>query len=107
MSPTIENVLVPLLSSDPTLLNSEGPFCITKVTLAMVSTLLMTVGFPHKPEVVGNGGRVRGVPLLPSIEAMRAVSSPQTNAPAPTFIFTSKLNPESRIFSPRNPASFI
>ena len=30
-----------------------------------------------------NGGRGRGMPRLPSMERIRAVSSPQTKAPAP------------------------
>ena len=43
-----------------------------------VSTLLITVGLPHNPLVVGNGGLCFGCPLSPSIEAIIAVSSPQT-----------------------------
>jgi hypothetical protein len=34
--------------------------------------------------MAGNGGRGRGMPRLPSIELSKAVSSPQTNAPAPS-----------------------
>lgn len=37
------------------------------------------------PASAGKGGRIRGIPLLPSIEAISAVSSPQTKAPAPSF----------------------
>ena len=37
----------------------------------------MLVGFPQRPEMAGNGGRGRGMPRLPSMEAIRAVSSPQ------------------------------
>src|SRR3972149_1464243 len=48
--------------------------------LANVSTLLMLVGFPQSPATAGKGGRVRGIPRRPSIEAIRAVSSPQTKA---------------------------
>ena len=60
-------------------------------TLAKVSTLLMLVGLPQRPETAGNGGRVRGMPRLPSMEAMSAVSSPQTKAPAPSLRCRSKL----------------
>ena len=55
-------------------------------TLEQVSTLLMLVGLPQRPLTAGNGGRVRGMPRLPSMEAMSAVSSPQTKAPAPSLI---------------------
>ena len=51
--------------------------------LANVSTLLMRVGCPNSPSIAGYGGRGRGVPRLPSTDAINAVSSPQTNAPAP------------------------
>jgi len=40
--------------------------------LARVSTLLITVGLPHNPEMAGYGGLGRGLPLLPSIEASKA-----------------------------------
>jgi len=59
---------------------------------AKVSTLLIKVGFPHKPDSAGNGGRGLGVPLFPSMEAINAVSSPHTNAPAPMRTSTSKEN---------------
>ena len=55
--------------------------------LANVSTLLMLVGLPQRPETAGNGGRERGMPRRPSMLAIRAVSSPQTKAPAPSLIF--------------------
>lgn len=40
----------------------------------------MLLGFAQSPETAGNGGRGRGIPRSPSMEAMRAVSSPQTKA---------------------------
>ena len=43
-----------------------------------------------------------GVPRLPSMEAMRAVSSPQTKAPAPMRRSMRKLKPVSKILLPRN-----
>ena len=51
--------------------------------LARVSTLFTMVGFWKRPATEGNGGRGRGMPRRPSTEAMSAVSSPQTKAPAP------------------------
>ena len=68
-------------------------------TFAMVSTLLTMVGFWNKPDTEGNGGRGRGMPRRPSTEAMSAVSSPQTKAPAP--FLTRSLN-----WKPRCPTGF-
>jgi hypothetical protein len=45
------------------------------------------VGLPQRPDTAGKGGRGRGSPRLPSIEARRAVSSPQTKAPAPSLMW--------------------
>ena len=47
-------------------------------TAAMVSTLLMTVGRPNRPEIAGSGGFARTMPRLPSRLSSIAVSSPQT-----------------------------
>ena len=55
-------------------------------TSARVSTLLITVGLPHNPCFTGKGGRSRGMPRFPSIEAINAVSSPHTKAPAPSLM---------------------
>ena len=66
--------------------------------VARVSTLFRTVGFSQRPAIAGNGGRGRGSPRLPSTERMRAVSSPQTKAPAPIMISMSKLKPVPRMF---------
>ncbi len=74
-------------------------------TLAQVSTLLMLVGLPHKPATAGNGGRERGMPRLPSMLAISAVSSPQTKAPAPSFTFRWKPKPLPRMSSPSRPSS--
>ncbi len=65
--------------------------------------MLITVAFSNKPDSLGNGGLERGSPLFPSIEAISAVSSPQTKAPAPNLILTLKSKPLSKIFSPSNP----
>ncbi len=59
-------------------------------TLTSVSTLLATVGLPNRPFSTGNGGLERGSPRRPSMELNRAVSSPQTYAPAPRRISMSK-----------------
>ncbi len=56
-----------------------------KGTLAQVSTLFILVGLPSSPDWAGNGGRALGMPRFPSMEAISAVSSPQTKAPAPIF----------------------
>ena len=105
--PTRENVFVPLQASVPKSVYQSAPRRMIFAIVPRVSTLLIIVGLPHNPATAGNGGRVRGIPLLPSIEAISAVSSPQTKAPAPSFILISRLNPEPRIFSPISPSSSI
>ena len=71
--------------------------------LAYVSTLLINVGFPNSPTFAGKGGLTLGCPLLPSIDSNSAVSSPHTNAPAPSLISISNEKLEPKIFSPKNP----
>ena len=44
-----------------------------------------------EPFWAGNGGRGRGRPEWPSSDAMSAVSSPQTNAPAPSTVSMSNV----------------
>ena len=61
-----------------------APFSKMRGTFARVSTLLMTVGRPNKPDCTGKGGRSRGSARLPSIDSKSADSSPQIYAPAPT-----------------------
>ena len=68
-----------------------------------VSTLLILVGLPNSPLTAGNGGRVIGIPRRPSMLAMSAVSSPQTNAPAPSLMTISNEKSDPRIFSPSSP----
>src|SRR5207244_10515591 len=67
-------------------------------TAASVSTLLIVVGSPNNPAAAGNGGLIRGLPRLPSIEFIRAVSSPQMYAPAPRCRWI--------LMSPNTPAAF-
>ena len=65
----------------------SAPFNIIFVMFAYVSTLFISVGFINSPAFAGNGGFKRGLPLLPSIDSSKAVSSPQTKAPAPKSYF--------------------
>ncbi len=84
--PVRANTLVPLLFSVPIAANCAAPCRSMCGRLASVSTLLMTVGLPNNPLVDGKGGRIRGKPRYFLIEAISAVSSPQTNAPVPRKI---------------------
>src|ERR1700690_2109869 len=84
--PTREKTFVPELLALPVSVNHAGPFVIMGATLYQVSTLLMLVGLPQSPFCAGKGGRGRGLPAWPSSDAMSAVSSPHTNAPAPSTI---------------------
>src|SRR5271157_2520915 len=81
--PTREKTIVPLLFSVPMPAYHSGPRLMITGTLAQVFTLLMTVGRLHRPFWAGYGGRGVGSPTRPSREAISAVSSPHTNAPAP------------------------
>ena len=103
--PVSAKTFVPLLFSVPYFANSDAPLRIIQAILAKVSTLFILVGLPHNPELAGYGGLIFGIPLLPSIEAIIAVSSPQTNAPAPSFISIFRLKSESKILFPRKPRS--
>ncbi len=75
-------------------------------TLAKVSTLLMIVGRWNRPATAGYGGRGRGMPRRPSIEAISAVSSPQTKAPAPFFTRTENVKPAAVSGAPRSFSAF-
>ena len=82
-APESANTFVPLLFSVPRLANQSAPCRMIGGMLAKVSTLFRTDGRCQRPLTAGNGGLARGMPRLPSMDAMSAVSSPQTNAPAP------------------------
>ncbi len=84
--PPKAKTLVPLVSSVPMAAKFSQPSRKIKGTQASVSTLLTMDGHPHKPLTAGNGGRGFGIPRLPSMLLMRAVSSPQTKAPAPNLM---------------------
>ena len=103
--PPNAKTLVPLLFSVPIELKNSAPLRIICGMLANVSTLFSVVGLPKRPLTAGYGGRGRGSPRLPSIDVIRAVSSPQTNAPAPRRINKSKSKPELKIFLPKRPYS--
>jgi hypothetical protein len=68
---------VPVEPSVPRCANARPPSRTMSSTFTSVSTLLMTVGLPNRPESTGNGGLLRGSPRRPSIELKSAVSSPQ------------------------------
>ena len=104
--PASANTFVPLLFSVPMPANHSAPLRMIGATLASVSTLLISVGEPHSPLSAGNGGRGRGVPRLPSTEDIRAVSSPQTNAPAPMRRSMLKLKGDSKMPLPSSPCCF-
>ena len=103
--PVRANVFVPGEPAVPCFLKAAAPWLRISGTVASVSTLLMTVGLPHNPDSAGNGGLGDGMPRRPSIEAMSAVSSPHTNAPAPSMTFRQKRMPVPMQLSPRMPAA--
>src|ERR1700721_3094787 len=80
--------------------NQSTPFRTIDGTLAMVSTLLITVGQPYSPATAGNGGRSRGWPRRPSNESSSAVSSPQMYAPAPAGTTKSRAQPDPAMLRP-------
>ena len=72
--------------------------------LAKVSTLLMQRGAcPKGRTTPGTADAGRGTPRSPSTEAISAVSSPQTNAPAPSRTSTSKPKSTRRCRLPSRP----
>ena len=103
--PAKANTLVPLDFSVPMDANQSAPFLNIVGMFEKLSTLLMTVGLFHRPELAGNGGLGRGSPRIPITELRRAVSSPHTNAPAPSLTSMLKSKPEFRISLPKSPSS--
>jgi len=85
--PVRAKIAVPGDFSGPMALNQSAPRSRIWGDMAYDLTLLTFDGFAQSPATAGNGGRGRGSPRLPSMEAINAVSSPQTNAPAPSFTF--------------------
>ena len=103
MFPVIAKAFVPGLFSVPIVLYHSAPLAIIGGTLAKVSTLLSTVGLPKSPCSTVLGGFPLGIPLFPSIEAVRALPSPHTKAPAPLLILISKLKFVPSMLSPKSP----
>ncbi len=104
--PAKAKVLVPGLVEVPKLRNQSVPFNMMFGTWDRVSTLLMIVGLPQRPETAGKGGRRRGIPRLPSIAEIIAVSSPQTKAPAPSMISMSHEKLLPMMLLPTKPSCF-
>jgi len=102
--PARANTLVPLLVSVPIRAYQSPPLRMIGAMLAKVSTLLIRVGLRHSPETAGYGGRGRGVPRPPWTEAISAVSSPHTNAPAPRRSSTWNSKGVSAMPAPSSPA---
>src|SRR3954470_16631908 len=97
MLPQTEYSFVPVLfglSARPNFLYHSAPLFKMCGTAASVSTLLMVVGWPNRPATAGNGGLMRGLPRRPSMEFIRAVSSPQMYAPAPRCTYTLTVLPD-------------
>ena len=97
--------LGPLRVSVPIALSHAPPRVMTAGILANVSTLFIKVGQPQSPDAAGYGGRGLGVPRPPCTEAIKAVSSPHTNAPAPMRTSTWKPTRVPLMPAPGNPAT--
>src|SRR5690606_2183971 len=100
--------LVPVLLGDDSdsPAYQAAPRLMIEGTAVRVSTLLIVVGIPNRPATAGNGGLMRGLPRLPSIAFINAVSSPQMYAPAPRCTMMSIRLPEPNTFSPSAPAAY-
>ncbi|MPN39609.1 hypothetical protein SDC9_187137 [bioreactor metagenome] len=105
MLPVSAKAFVPGLFSGPMDLYQSAPRVMISGTLAKVSTLLSTVGLSNRPCSTVRGGFTRGMPRLPSMEAVSALPSPQTNAPAPRAMCSVKQNSVPRMLSPSSPSS--
>ena len=101
--PAKANTLVPLDFSVPILAKLSAPSKKITGIFANVSTLLTIVGLLNKPCSAGNGGLTTGSPLLPSIDEIKAVSSPHTKAPAPYLIWISNEKSVPKMFLPNKP----
>merc|ERR1712216_1070933 len=75
--PEIANNLVPELFLRPKPANHGAPRRQISGATETVSTLATVEGHPKAPMAAGNGGFIRGLPILPSRDSMRPVSSPQ------------------------------
>ncbi|MNX74592.1 hypothetical protein D3C86_1060370 [compost metagenome] len=77
MCPEAEINLVPVDLPIPIFAYSAPVLLTIHGTAAIDSTLFTTVGLAQRPETAGNGGLIRGLPLFPSRDSIKAVSSPQ------------------------------
>ena len=103
--PVRAKALVPGLVLVPMDRYQSTPLRMMRGTLAKVSTLFSTVGSAHSPCSMVRGGLTRGMPRLPSMEAVRALPSPQTKAPAPRFTWMRKEKSLPMMWSPSRPYS--
>src|SRR4030042_1678303 len=94
--PTSENIMVPLLPAVPIFEYQSAPLLIIKGTLAHVLTLFSRLGLSQSPFSDMWTYLDLGSPTFPSRDAIRALDSPQTNAPPPLLIVTRKSKPEPR-----------
>src|SRR6266508_1318246 len=101
MLPDKEKTTVPGDASGPMDAYHSPPFSTIVGTVAIVCTLLISVGDAYRPDTAGNGGRGRGWPRSPSSDSSSADSSPQMYAPAPRWrtIVTPSSSPASRTSS--------
>src|SRR5712691_11787712 len=74
--PDRQNSRVPVELGVPISAKAGPPIRRISGTQSSVSTLLMAVGWPNRPDCAGNGGLLRGSARFPSIELTSAVSSP-------------------------------
>ena len=75
--PESEKTTVPGEVSGPIAVYQAAPCSMIGGTVAIVWTLLISVGEPYKPLTAGKGGLERGCPRLPSRDSSSADSSPQ------------------------------
>mmetsp|Transcript_20774 Transcript_20774/g.64602 ORF Transcript_20774/g.64602 Transcript_20774/m.64602 type:complete len:200 (+) Transcript_20774:513-1112(+) len=104
--PEMQKSLVPELFLRPNDANQSPPRRRIVGETATVSTFVTVVGHPYRPAFAGNGGLSRGLPVLPSSDSIRPVSSPQMYAPPPRWTCTSKSMPEPHAFLPSRPALY-
>jgi hypothetical protein len=78
MWPVRQVILVPPALGTPSAANAAPPSRRIAGTAQNVSTLLSTVGHWKAPTTAGNGGRMRGIPRLPSSDSSSADSSPHS-----------------------------
>ena len=100
------NNFVPEFLGLPNEANQVPPLRQIEGQTATVSTLVTVVGHPKTPMSAGNGGFNLGFPCFPSIDSIKAVSSPQIYAPAPRCTKISKSYPDPHAFFPIRPASY-